>query len=52
MYADDAKQYSTVNSENDCKLIQEDIDSLYDWSVKWVYNLIVRIGSDGGIISS
>ncbi|XP_077989646.1 uncharacterized protein LOC144443981 [Glandiceps talaboti] len=35
MFADDTKVYRTVESVQDCQLLQEDIDNLTDWSDLW-----------------
>ncbi|XP_045538980.1 uncharacterized protein LOC123722157 [Papilio machaon] len=34
MYADDTKIYMTISNLNDCKLLQMDLDSLYDYYIK------------------
>ena len=33
LYADDTKIWCTINSEEDCIILQNDINSLYEWSV-------------------
>ena len=32
LYADDTKIWREINSNNDCNILQKDIDSLYTWS--------------------
>lgn len=39
--AGDAKCYRSVSSINDCKLLQHDLDLLFDWSVTWKLNFNV-----------
>ena len=34
LYADDTKMWRTIYSEHDCALLQKDIDTLHDWSLK------------------
>ena len=34
LYADDTKMWRTIYSEHDCVLLQKDIDTLHDWSLK------------------
>ena len=34
LYADDTKMWRTINSEHGCVLLQKDIDTLHDWSLK------------------
>ena len=36
LFADDTKIYKNITSENDCKLLQKDLDILADWSNKWL----------------
>lgn len=33
LYADDAKVYKTLNSTNDCKLLQDDFNNLLSWCI-------------------
>ena len=35
MFADDAKIMRKVKTLEDCNKLQEDLDKIYDWSVKW-----------------
>jgi len=35
LLADDAKLYRIIGGIDDCKLLQEDLDTLHDWSVRW-----------------
>ena len=35
LYADDTKIYSAINSTQDSTELQEEIDALYEWSIKW-----------------
>ena len=35
IFADDTKVYGRVNNESDMKLLQDDIDKIWDWSFKW-----------------
>ena len=32
LYADDTKIWREINSNNDCNILQKDIDTLYTWS--------------------
>ena len=34
LYADDTKMWRKIFSEHDCVLLQKDINTLYDWSLK------------------
>jgi hypothetical protein len=51
LYADDAKLYNQISSEDDKKQLQEDINSLHHWSRKWLLNFhpqkckVMRLGS-------
>lgn len=36
MFADDTKLYRQIKSEEDVKLLQEDLDKLQNWSNKWL----------------
>ena len=36
MYADDAKLYWTITNEADCKMLQDDLEVLIDWSKHWL----------------
>ena len=52
MFADDAKLWSTVTSMSDSQVIQTDLDSLVEWSEKWLlkFNVekckVLHIGHD------
>jgi hypothetical protein len=35
LFADDAKMYINIESEDDCKKLQKDLDAVYEWSSKW-----------------
>ena len=35
LFADDCALYRTINDANDCILLQEDLDAISNWSVKW-----------------
>ena len=35
LFADDAKCYRKVLSHNDCQLLQNDINNLYDYRIRW-----------------
>jgi hypothetical protein len=35
LFADDTKIYSNINSIDDCRLLQKDLDSLCNWCQKW-----------------
>ena len=35
LFADDSKCFSEINSLNDCVLLQNDLDKMYEWSVLW-----------------
>ena len=35
LFADDTKLYKNIKVENDWTILQEDLDSLFDWSAKW-----------------
>ena len=35
MFADDAKIMRKVKNLEDCNKLQEDLDKIYEWSVKW-----------------
>ena len=39
LFADNAKLFKVVGSEEDCIKLHRDIDSLYEWSVKWGLSL-------------
>ena len=39
MFADDIAIYREVKSERDCVLIQQDLDGLFNWSMKWQLRL-------------
>ena len=38
-FADDCKIYKKICNENDCKLLQNDINSLYAWCTTWKMHL-------------
>ena len=38
LFADDAKLFHTVNTEQDCQQIQQDLNSLQVWAKKWQHN--------------
>src|SRR6056300_1248344 len=38
LFADDAKCYRTVRCPSDCNYLQNDLNSLYNWSVTWGLN--------------
>ncbi len=35
LFADDAKLQRRIQKEEDCKALQKDLDTLYDWSRTW-----------------
>ena len=35
LFADDSKCFRSINSISDCQLLQTDINSLFDWGMKW-----------------
>jgi hypothetical protein len=35
MFADDVKLYKGIRTIRDCVSLQENLDALYTWSVKW-----------------
>ena len=35
MFADDAKVMRRIRNEEDCNRLQEDLNKIYDWSIKW-----------------
>lgn len=35
LFADDSKCFKNIENSSDCKLLQDDINSLYSWSRKW-----------------
>ena len=35
IFADDTKMYRRINSDDDAKLLQSDIDKLYEWTKTW-----------------
>jgi hypothetical protein len=35
LFADDEKLYRVIESRADCIILQEDLDRLYQWSIKW-----------------
>ena len=52
MFADDTKLYTRSDSENGPKELQEDLDTLQDWSSKWLLRFhpdkccVLKIGND------
>ena len=36
MFADDTKIYKQIENEEDCDIIQDDLDELFKWSEKWL----------------
>jgi Skp family chaperone for outer membrane proteins len=52
LFADDTKLYSRVDSTDDCHRLQQDIDSMQDWSAKWLLSFhpekckVMRLGSN------
>ena len=42
LFADDTIMYMTIQSEEDAKLLQEDLDKLSSWSSKWLMELNAR----------
>jgi len=36
LFADDSKLYRSVQSDDDCKLLQDDLNSLSAWSNQWL----------------
>ena len=39
MYADDTKVFKSIQNINDCQLLQEDLDRIFDWANKWQMKL-------------
>lgn len=39
MFADDTKIFNTINSEVDTQVLQNDLQVLEEWSVKWQLRL-------------
>ena len=35
LFADDAKLLKIIKSQDDCKVLQADIDKIHDWSIRW-----------------
>ena len=35
MFADDTKAYSTIDSKDDCRILQKDLNNLASWSRTW-----------------
>ena len=35
LYADDVLIYRIINTEDDCEILQRDLDSLQSWAYKW-----------------
>ena len=35
LYADDLKLYSVLETDDDCNILQEKLNAIYDWSCKW-----------------
>ena len=40
LFAPDAKYFKNVNSYSEQQILQQDINSLYNWSIKWHLYLI------------
>ena len=42
LYADDVLIYRIINTEDDCEILQRDLDSLQSWAYKWniSFNLV------------
>lgn len=38
LFADDCLLYRPINTKDDCKALQQDLDSLHSWSAKWQMN--------------
>jgi len=36
LFADDSRLYRTIRSQKDCKLLQDDLNSLSAWSKQWL----------------
>ena len=41
-FADDAKLLRRVSTENECGMLQQDLDKLWEWSKKWEMNFNIR----------
>ena len=41
LFADDAKIMRRVRKMEDCNNLQEDLDKIYEWSVKWQMVVVV-----------
>ena len=52
LFADDTKLYRRINDEEDCRILQEDLKKLLDWSDKWLLKFhpdkckIIEIGQN------
>ena len=50
LFADDTKLFSQIDNANDCQLVQQDIDTLENWSEKWLLSFhpqkckVMRLG--------
>ena len=50
LFADDAKLFHCVTSENDCKALQDDLDKLQEWANRWQLKfhpkkcIVLRVG--------
>ena len=42
MYADDATLYARVNTLEDAKNLQADLDNIYHWSIAWQLHLNIK----------
>lgn len=51
IYADDTKIYKEIKDISDCQSLQDDLDRIYEWAIKWQLTLhpgksmLLRIGS-------
>ena len=52
MFADDTKLSCKVSDENDCSLLQQDLDRLLEWTKHWHLDFnvdkckVMRVGHD------
>ena len=42
IYADDATLYARVNTLEDAKKLQADLDNIYHWSIAWQLHLNIK----------
>ena len=42
LFADDVSVYAEVSSVDDCNRLQDDLSSIYNWSIKWQLTLNLR----------